>query len=211
MSLGAGFERAGGSPEVRALQRILRSLGYACGPVDGLFGSRTQASVEWFQIKHGLRPTGSADAETLRILHLRDRAGAPREAGPRADIRAPSHTPTRPVGVPRAHRATTPSHAAPANAPHAHRAATPSHAAAAPRRGGQGLGAVPIALLLAAAVAVLSLLATVAWRRSWRTHAANASARLARRLRSAPALLRRTKAAPAHGAAATVAGPRRSR
>jgi hypothetical protein len=194
MSLGAGFGRAAGSPEVRALQRILRSLGYACGPVDGLFGSRTQASLQWFQIKHGLRPTGSADAETLRILHLRDRAGAPREARPRADAPAFSQAPTRP-----------------ADAPRAHPAATPTQRAPAPQDGGQGLGAVAIALLLAAAVALLSLLVTVWWRRSWRTRASDAAARLARRLRSAPALLRRTKPAPAHSAgAAPRAGPGQS-
>jgi hypothetical protein len=193
MSLGAGFGRAAGSPEVRALQRILRSLGYACGPADGLFGPRTQASLQWFQIKHGLRPTGSADAETLRILHLRDRARAPQEARPRAGAPASSQAPSH----------------APATAPRPHPAATPSHGAPAPQHGGQGLGAVPIALLLAAAVAVLSLLLTVGWRRSWRTHASDATARLARRLRSAPALLRRTKAAPLHSDATVAAGPRR--
>jgi hypothetical protein len=180
MSLGAGFGRAAGSLQVRALQRILQSLGYACGPVDGLFGTRTQASLQWFQIKHGLRPTGIADAETLRILHLRHRAGAPQEAGPRAEAPASSQAPTRP-----------------ANAPRPHPAATPSHGAPAPQRGGQGLGAVPIALLLAAAVALVSLLLTVGWRRSWRTRASDATARLARGLRSAPALLRHTKAPPA--------------
>jgi Putative peptidoglycan binding domain len=180
MSLGAGFGRTAGSPDVRALQRILRSLGYACGPADGLFGTRTQASLQWFQIKHGLRPTGSADAETLRVLHLRDRARAPQEARPRADAPASSQAPSR----------------APATAPRLHPAATPSHVAPAPQHDGQGLGAVPIALLLAAAVAVLSLLLTVGWRRSWRTHTLDATARLAHRLRSAPALLRRTKAAP---------------
>jgi Putative peptidoglycan binding domain len=207
LSLGAGFGRPAGSPAVRALQRILRSLGYACGPVDGLFGARTQASLQWFQIKHGLRPTGSADAETLRVLHVRDRAGAPREAGPRADAPASSKAPTRPASAPRAHPARTPSHGAPANAPRAHPAATPSHVAPAPQRGGQGLGAVPIALLLAAAIALLSLLLTVGWRRSWRSHASHGAARLARGLRSAPALLRRRKAAPAHSSTASVAGP----
>jgi peptidoglycan hydrolase-like protein with peptidoglycan-binding domain len=196
MSLGAGFGQAAGSPQVRALQRILQSLGYACGPVDGLFGTRTQASLQWFQIKHGLRPTGSADAETLRILHLRHRADAPQEAGPRAEAPASSQAPTRPANAPRPHPAATPSHA-PANAPRPHPAATPSHGAPAPQRGGQGLGAVPIALLLAAAVALLSLLLTVGWRRSWRTRASDATARLARRVRSAPALLRHTKAPPA--------------
>jgi Putative peptidoglycan binding domain len=180
MSLGAGFGRAAGSPQVRLLQKILRSLGYACGPVDGLFGTRTQASLQWFQIKHGLRPTGSADAGTLRILHLRNRARGPQEAAPRVEAPASSQAPARR-----------------ANAPHAHPAATPSRSAPAPQHGGQGLGAVPIALLLAAAVAVLSLLLTVGWRRSWRTHASDATARFARRLRSVPALLRHTKAPPA--------------
>src|SRR5512132_1346298 len=126
MSLGAGFGRAAGSPEVRALQRILRSLGYACGPADGLFGRRTRASLQWFQIKHGLPPTGSADAETLRILHLRARARAPQAARPRADAPASSQAPTRP-----------------ANAPRPHAAAPASHGAPAPQHGGQGLGAVP--------------------------------------------------------------------
>jgi peptidoglycan hydrolase-like protein with peptidoglycan-binding domain len=213
ISLGAGFGRPAGSPEVRALQRSLRSLGYACGPADGLFGTRTQASLQWFQIKHGLRPTGSANGETLRILHLRDRAPAPREAGPRADVPASSQAPTRaanaqrphpaatpshsaPATAPRPHPAATPSHSAPATAPRPHPAATPSHSAPPPQRGGQGLGAVPIALLLAAAVALLSLVLTVAWRRSWRTRVSDAGARFARRLRSAPALLRRAKAAP---------------
>jgi hypothetical protein len=196
MSLGAGFATAAGSPRVRALQRILRSLGYACGPVDGLFGTRTQASLQWFQIKHGLRPTGSADAGTLRILHLRDRAGAPNQA-PRAEAPASAQAPPRPASAPQSHPAVTPSAHAPANAPRPLPAAAPSHGARAPQRGGRGLGAVPIALLLAAAIALLSLLLTVGWRRSWRTHASSAAARLTRRLRSAPALLRHTKAAPA--------------
>jgi putative peptidoglycan binding protein len=196
MSLGAGFGRAAGSPQVRALQRILRSLGYACGPVDGLFGTRTQASLQWFQIKHGLRPIGSADADTLRILHLRDHSRGPQGAAPRAEAPASSQAATRPANAPHAHPAVTSSDA-PANAPRPQPAATPSHGARAPQPGGRGLGAVPIALLLAAAIALLSLLLTVGWRRSWRTHASSAAARLGRRLRSVPAHLRHTKAAPA--------------
>jgi Putative peptidoglycan binding domain len=192
LALGAGFGRPSGAPEVRAVQRILRSLGYACGPVDGLFGTRTQASLQWFQIKHGLRPTGSADAETRRILHLRNSARAPQEARPRAQPPASSQAPARP-----------------ANAPQGQPAATPSHAPA-PQPSGTGLGAVPIALLLAAAVALLSLLLTVRWRRSWRVRVSDAGARLVRALRSAPTLLSRAKAAPARSGAASVAGPRRS-
>jgi hypothetical protein len=209
MSVGAGFGQVSGSPDVRALQRILRSLGYACGPVDGLFGTRTRASLQWFQIKHGLRPTGSADAQTLRILHVRDRAGAPREARPPGDVAASSRAPVRPASVPQTRPSAPPSHA-PANAGPAHPARTPSRGATAPHRGSPGLGAVPIALLLAAIVALLSLLLTVGWRRSWRTRVSDAGARFARRLRAAPALLRHTKAAPASSGAASVAGPRRS-
>jgi putative peptidoglycan binding protein/resolvase-like protein len=95
MRLRAGYGRADGSAPVRRLQRMLLGLGYECGPADGWFGPRTEASVQWFQIKHGLTATGVADAKTLRILRLRDgfSAGADRSpsviasppAWPRAD------------------------------------------------------------------------------------------------------------------------------
>ena len=69
LHLGAGYRSAVGSQRVRRLQRDLRRLGYRPGPVDGLFGPRTQASVQWFEMKEGLRPRGSVDAATLE--HLR--------------------------------------------------------------------------------------------------------------------------------------------
>jgi DNA invertase Pin-like site-specific DNA recombinase len=73
---------------VRRLQRMLLGLGYACGRADGWFGPRTQASVQWFQIKHGLSATGVADAETLRILRFRDglAAGADGRAATRSSV-----------------------------------------------------------------------------------------------------------------------------
>ena len=82
MRLRAGCGRADGSAPVRRLQRMLLGLGYECGPADGWFGPRTEASVQWFQIKHGLSATGVADAKTLRILRSRDglAAGADRRA-----------------------------------------------------------------------------------------------------------------------------------
>jgi peptidoglycan hydrolase-like protein with peptidoglycan-binding domain len=66
---GAGYRRPAGSERVRRVQRDLRRLGYRPGPVDGLFGPRTKASVQWFQMKEGVAPRGSVDAATLG--HLR--------------------------------------------------------------------------------------------------------------------------------------------
>jgi peptidoglycan hydrolase-like protein with peptidoglycan-binding domain len=68
---GSGYELAEGSPRVRDIQRRLRQLGYRPGPVDGLFGPRTEAAVRWFQYKHGLRRTGEANRSTLTVLRAR--------------------------------------------------------------------------------------------------------------------------------------------
>ena len=69
LQLGAGYRSAVGSGRVRRVQRELRRLGYRPGPVDGRFGPRTKAAVQWFQMKHGLRPRGTVDAATS--AHLR--------------------------------------------------------------------------------------------------------------------------------------------
>jgi peptidoglycan hydrolase-like protein with peptidoglycan-binding domain len=71
---GLGFVRAGGSRRVREVQRLLRRIGYRPGPVDGLFGPRTEAAVVDFQYKHGLSSTGVVGSQTL--LHLKARARA---------------------------------------------------------------------------------------------------------------------------------------
>ena len=78
VALGAGLTRPDGSRRVREVQRRLRRLGYATGPVDGIYGRRTRAAVAWFQHKHGLPRTGRASVNTVR--HLRTRTGAPASA-----------------------------------------------------------------------------------------------------------------------------------
>lgn len=65
---GTGYAAAHGSRRVRELQRRLRARGYRAGPVDGRFGPRTVSALQWFQIKHGLRPGCTADARTVRAL-----------------------------------------------------------------------------------------------------------------------------------------------
>jgi peptidoglycan hydrolase-like protein with peptidoglycan-binding domain len=62
---GTGYHRPGGSRRVREVQQRLTQLGYHTGPVDGLYGPLTRSAVQWFQIKHGLRPTGVVAATTL--------------------------------------------------------------------------------------------------------------------------------------------------
>jgi DNA invertase Pin-like site-specific DNA recombinase len=141
MRLGAGYGRADGSAPVRRIQRMLRGLGYECGPADGWFGPRTEASVQWFQIKHGLSATGVADAETLRILRFRDglAAGADRRAAARSSVMA------SPPAWPRADASST------------------QHAE---RHNGTGVVRwVVLALVLPLALAGLALLARAAWRR----------------------------------------------
>jgi hypothetical protein len=53
---------------VRTLQTRLRRLGLRPGPVDGLFGPRTEAAVIRFQKKGGLPTTGVATRRTARLL-----------------------------------------------------------------------------------------------------------------------------------------------
>ena len=53
---------------VTEMQQRLRDLGYLADDADGIFGPRTQSAVELFQEENGLRMTGVADSETLRLL-----------------------------------------------------------------------------------------------------------------------------------------------
>lgn len=43
---------------VRKLQELLNALGYDCGSVDGIFGSKTKAAVLAFQKANGLAADG---------------------------------------------------------------------------------------------------------------------------------------------------------
>jgi peptidoglycan hydrolase-like protein with peptidoglycan-binding domain len=132
-------ERGTSAASVREIQRMLLRVGYTPGPVDGVFGERTRSSVQWFQIKHGFRPTGVADLPTLDYLRSRTSGTVAQPRGARRDAPAP-----RPAGAP----TPTPTPA-------------PAAVAAAPHDGGSGL----LLSLLLAALAVTALwLVTVAAR-----------------------------------------------
>lgn len=85
---GAGYGAAAGSARVRAIQRMLRRLGYRPGPVDGRFGRRTAAAVGWFRYKHSLAGKDTVDAGTLALLRLRAGGAkpAPRPATDREGV-----------------------------------------------------------------------------------------------------------------------------
>lgn len=56
------------SPEVMAIQYLLRSRGFYKAPIDGVFGAQTAAAVRAFQRKNGLKADGIVASQTLPQL-----------------------------------------------------------------------------------------------------------------------------------------------
>ena len=69
LAFGAGYGQPQGEPRVRALQRRLRAFGHRPGPVDGIYGLRTEAAVERFQRDSGLSADGIVGPQTRRLLN----------------------------------------------------------------------------------------------------------------------------------------------
>lgn len=55
---------------VRAVQARLGTLGFYSGPVDGLWGTGTQAAVERFQRAQGLQPDGQLGPSTITAMGI---------------------------------------------------------------------------------------------------------------------------------------------
>jgi glycosyltransferase XagB len=142
-----GYSRSGGSLRVREVQRRLRTHDYRPGPVDGLFGPRTERAVVRFQRAEALPQDGIVGPRTLRRLRVRA-----------ADQRAATRSPRS--GAPSTDSPT----AAPAPAPRAAPALeskTPP-APAEPEAGGGSAGVVLLVALVALIVLYLLLLAVLA-------------------------------------------------
>jgi peptidoglycan hydrolase-like protein with peptidoglycan-binding domain len=71
LSRGSGYGTAAGKSLVRALQLQLARAGHRPGPIDGLYGPRTQASVSAFQGAYGLPIDGVAGPRTLGEITAR--------------------------------------------------------------------------------------------------------------------------------------------
>jgi peptidoglycan hydrolase-like protein with peptidoglycan-binding domain len=69
---GAGTEQ-GGSQLVRDLQRLLKRAGYAPGPIDGIYGARTEGAVSRYEASRGLPVNGIVAGRTF--VDLRTGAG----------------------------------------------------------------------------------------------------------------------------------------
>jgi len=54
--------------DVRELQNKLASLGYDVGPIDGIFGRRTESAVIQFQKNNGLKVDGIVGPQTYDML-----------------------------------------------------------------------------------------------------------------------------------------------
>ena len=56
--------------EVRQIQVKLKDWGYYEGQVDGIYGAKTKAAVEYFQQKNGLTVDGVAGQQTLKAIGI---------------------------------------------------------------------------------------------------------------------------------------------
>jgi peptidoglycan hydrolase-like protein with peptidoglycan-binding domain/DNA invertase Pin-like site-specific DNA recombinase len=101
---GAGYDRPGGSKQVREVQRMLRAVGARPGPVDGLYGPRTRAAIERFQRTTDRPATGvlspavavalsRSDREPVRASAPADRAD--RDSAPAQSAGGPTPSETR--------------------------------------------------------------------------------------------------------------------
>ena len=64
------FQRGSSGDTVTAIQQELSAWGYYNGAIDGIYGSRTEAAVRYFQQKNGLAVDGKAGPATLAALGI---------------------------------------------------------------------------------------------------------------------------------------------
>jgi peptidoglycan hydrolase-like protein with peptidoglycan-binding domain/DNA invertase Pin-like site-specific DNA recombinase len=81
LQYGAGYGKAEGAPPVREVQRSLRRLGWQPGPLDGLYGPRTEAAVTRFQAAAQVAADGIVGPQTRRALTRANKEPLRRGAG----------------------------------------------------------------------------------------------------------------------------------
>jgi peptidoglycan hydrolase-like protein with peptidoglycan-binding domain/DNA invertase Pin-like site-specific DNA recombinase len=154
----AGLVSHGGVRQVRRLQRQLRAAGQHPGPIDGLYGPRTQTALQRFERQHGLPATGIAAPNTLTRLQRPGRSKTTQRAQPTAPTPAPPKTLARPRS-PSAQRFRPSATGAPTSTPpprptptHAPRPTQPHRTGHEPALVGLGVWAAILLILLMLAV-----------------------------------------------------------
>ena len=66
----ASYKRGSSGQTVIQIQKKLKNWGYYSYTVDGIYGSRTEKAVRWFQEKNGLAVDGIAGPSTLRAMGI---------------------------------------------------------------------------------------------------------------------------------------------
>ena len=66
----ASYKRGSTGSVVRQIQQKLLNWGYYSGEVDGIYGSKTEAAVSYFQRKNGLAVDGKAGPQTLAAMGI---------------------------------------------------------------------------------------------------------------------------------------------
>ena len=64
------YKRGSSGAVVREIQTRLKNWGYSSGSVDGVYGSKTEEAVRWFQRRNGLSPDGQVGNLTLAALGI---------------------------------------------------------------------------------------------------------------------------------------------
>lgn len=62
------LKRGAEGTDVMEIQSLLKKIGYDPGPIDGIFGEKTQDAVEKFQQDNKLIPTGIIGPNTMKVL-----------------------------------------------------------------------------------------------------------------------------------------------
>lgn len=76
------LQRGSSGSRVRELQQALVEAGFDPGPIDGVFGPRTEAALRSYQAAQGYEVTGIADVETLGALGLGSEETEDGDGGP---------------------------------------------------------------------------------------------------------------------------------
>lgn len=70
------YKRGSSGATVTEIQTRLKSWGYYNGAVDGIYGSRTESAVKYFQRTNGLTPDGQAGDKTLAALGIYEKSSS---------------------------------------------------------------------------------------------------------------------------------------